>query len=111
MSRLVGGHAVRGVEVGPETRCAHYDSPEDVLALRFGCCESFFPCFRCHAAVAGHDAAPWPRARFDEPAALCGVCETALTASDYLACDHACPACGAAFNPGCETHHDRYFEL
>lgn len=110
MQRPLGDFVVRGVDVGPETRCAHYDSERDVIALRLGCCETFFPCHACHEAVADHDSRPWPQDRFDEPAVLCGVCETALSAREYLEADHECPACGAAFNPGCEAHYDRYFE-
>ena len=40
----------------------------------------------------------------------CGVCGTALTVRAYLDAEHACPVCDAAFNPGCATHYDRYFE-
>nr|WP_321168892.1 CHY zinc finger protein [Halorubrum sp. CBA1125] len=94
----------------PETRCAHWDAPVDVVALRFGCCESYAPCFACHLAVADHEPDPWPRDRFDEPAVLCGVCGETLTARAYLDGDDACPHCGAAFNPGCRAHRDRYFE-
>jgi len=107
---VVGGRRVRGVGVGPETRCAHWDGPTDVIALRLGCCGSFYPCADCHAAVAGHDAEPWPRDRLDDPAVLCGVCGSALTARRYLAAGFDCPDCGAAFNPGCRAHYDSYFE-
>jgi len=41
----VHGHTVRGVDVGPETRCRHYDSELDVIAIRFPCCETFYPCY------------------------------------------------------------------
>ncbi|MFC4406525.1 CHY zinc finger protein [Haloarchaeobius iranensis] len=108
--RRIADHHVFGVAVDPETRCAHYDDEYDVLALRFGCCERFFPCFECHAAVADHAPEPWPRDRFDEVAALCGRCGAGLTASEYLAAPETCPVCGGAFNPGCAAHHDRYFE-
>jgi len=101
---------LRGVAVDPETRCAHWDDPVDVVALRFGCCETYYPCDACHDAAADHEAVPWPRERFDEPAVLCGVCGTTLTATAYLDGDDACPACGAPFNPGCRAHRDRYFE-
>lgn len=110
MYRSIGGDPVRGVEVGPETRCAHYDGERDVIALRTGCCETFVPCHACHQTVTDHDSRPWPRDRFDEPAVLCGVCGTTLTARAYLDADHRCPACGAAFNPDCTHHYDRYFE-
>jgi uncharacterized CHY-type Zn-finger protein len=101
---------LRGVAVDPETRCAHWDDPVDVVALRFGCCETYYPCDACHDAATDHEAVPWPRDRFGEPAVLCGVCRTTLTAREYLDCDDVCPACGAAFNPGCRKHRDRYFE-
>ena len=102
---------LRGVRVDPETRCAHWDHPVDVVALRFGCCETYYPCDGCHDAATDHEAVPWPRERFDEPAVLCGACRTTLTAREYLNSDDACPACGTAFNPGCRKHRDRYFEV
>jgi uncharacterized CHY-type Zn-finger protein len=101
---------LRGIGVDAETRCAHYAGPADRVALRFGCCEVYYPCHRCHEAAAGHPPEPWPRARFDEPAVLCGACRTVLTARAYLDSGHTCPACGAAFNPGCAAHRDLYFE-
>ena len=101
---------LRGVAVGPETRCKHWDSDLDIVALRFGCCEVFSPCHACHAETADHDPEPWPRARFDDPAVLCGACGATLSARMYLDSSDACPACGAAFNPGCRRHRNRYFE-
>lgn len=109
-SRTVHGVPVRGVAVDPETRCAHYDTEQDVIALRFGCCEAYYPCFECHEVLADHQSDPWPRERFDEPAVLCGVCGAELTVGEYRDCDHSCPDCDAAFNPGCVVHEDRYFE-
>ncbi|GAB6879956.1 CHY zinc finger protein [Halorubrum gandharaense] len=101
---------LRGIAVDPETRCSHWDDPVDVVALRFGCCETFYPCDACHRESTDHPAEPWPRGRFDEPAVLCGVCRETLTAREYLDGDDACPHCGAPFNPGCRAHRDRYFE-
>jgi len=102
---------LRGVAVGPETRCVHWDDPVDIVALRFGCCETYYPCDECHDAAADHEAEPWPRDRFDESAVLCGVCGATLSAREYLASDDRCPRCDAAFNPGCRAHRDRYFEV
>lgn len=103
--------AVRGVDLDAETRCAHYRTDRDVVAMRFACCDTYYPCHACHDALADHDPARWPAERFDEPAVLCGVCRTALTATTYLDAPTACPACDAAFNPGCVDHHDRYFAV
>lgn len=107
----VGGRTVRGVGLDPETRCAHYASERDVVSIRFACCDAYYPCFRCHAAVTDHDPEQVPSEAFDDPGVLCGVCGAALSVRSYLDCDHECPACGAAFNPGCAAHHGRYFEM
>lgn len=106
----MSGPPVRGVDVGPETRCGHYRTERDVVAFKFDCCERYYPCYRCHAETTDHEALPWPRERFDEPSVLCGVCETELTVPEYLAADYRCPSCAVAFNPGCSAHADRYFE-
>jgi uncharacterized CHY-type Zn-finger protein len=105
----VHGHEVRGVGVDGETRCAHYGTDRDVVALKFGCCETYYPCFRCHAETTDHDAEPWPIERRDEPAVLCGVCGAELAAQEYMGVD-SCPDCGARFNPACADHYHLYFE-
>lgn len=102
---------LRGVEVGSDTRCTHYDGPRDIIAIRFACCDVFYPCHACHKAAADHDAKRWSTDRFDTPAILCGQCRTVLTIGQYLEAEPACPACGAAFNPDCARHHDRYFRI
>ena len=110
MEREVHGHAVRGVDVGPETRCAHYDGGTDVIAIRHYCCGAFYPCHDCHEAVADHAATVWPQDEFDEGAILCGACGTVLTVTEYLDSAHSCPDCGADFNPGCARPRHLYFE-
>ncbi|WP_459191635.1 CHY zinc finger protein [Halosimplex sp. J119] len=102
---------LRGVAVDSETRCGHYDAAVDVVALRFPCCDCYYPCFRCHGALADHDSECVPRNAFDEPAVLCGACGATLSVRAYLDCEDACPECSAAFNPGCRRHHDRYFAV
>lgn len=102
---------VGGVEVGSATRCAHYHGPRDVIAIRFACCDVFYPCHVCHRERADHESDRWPPDQFDVSAVLCGQCGTMLTIEQYLEAEHACPVCGAAFNPGCERHHDRYFQV
>ena len=94
-----------------QTRCAHYHGPTDVIAMRFRCCGEWFPCIECHREVAGHEVEVWPLAERDREAVLCGVCGRRLTIAEYLGCDSTCPACGAAFNPGCANHWHHYFEM
>ncbi len=100
---------VYGKTVDDETRCVHYASARDIVALKFGCCERYYPCFKCHDETADHKRRPWPVTRSTEPAVLCGACKSELFVSQYIDLDH-CPACNAAFNPGCTAHYDRYFE-
>lgn len=100
---------VYGRTVDDETRCVHYATPLDVVALKFGCCERYYPCFMCHDEMADHQRQPWPRARLHEPAVLCGVCRTELVVEQYMSAEQ-CPACRAAFNPGCSLHYEIYFE-
>lgn len=110
MEREIHGERVRGVDVGPETRCAHYDSERDVVALGFACCDAYFPCFRCHEALADHDAER-PSVESSAAAVLCGGCGAELTPREFVDGAHECPECGAAFNPGCEDHYERYFDF
>ncbi|MGO4536014.1 CHY zinc finger protein [Leifsonia sp. 2MCAF36] len=99
---------VLGPVVDDETRCIHYRSALDVVAIRFACCGEYYPCHLCHAEAAGHPAERWPLADRDREAVLCGVCGDQLTIAEYLETD-SCPRCGAAFNPGCRLHTDLYF--
>ena len=100
---------LRGCSVDPATRCAHYDGPRDVIAIRFACCDVYYPCFKCHRETTAHDPVRWPASEHHESAVLCGVCGHTMTAATYLQTAHACSHCNTAFNPGCEAHHDRYF--
>jgi uncharacterized CHY-type Zn-finger protein len=101
---------LRGVAVDTETRCTHWDTAVDVVALRFACCEFYYPCYQCHESTADHGTVQWPRERFDEPAVFCGVCFETFTPRAYLDSADSCPECGASFNPGCRDHLDLYFE-
>jgi uncharacterized CHY-type Zn-finger protein len=100
---------VLGPVVDDETRCIHYRSSLDVIAIRFACCGEYYPCHLCHAETAGHPAQQWPVDARAERAVLCGVCGHELTIAEYFVAD-ACPECGAAFNPGCRLHTELYFE-
>jgi uncharacterized CHY-type Zn-finger protein len=100
---------VRGVDLDPETRCAHYHSKLDVIAIKMKCCGAYYACKDCHEALAGHGIEVWPSAEWDQEAVLCGVCGTEFTVLQYMHCGNRCPCCTAEFNPGCRNHYHFYF--
>ena len=101
---------VRGLDLDPQTRCAHYHSAVDIIAIKMKCCGIYYGCKDCHIALAGHEIAVWPRTEWSQHAVMCGACSRELTIQEYLLGESRCPGCGAAFNPACATHHHFYFE-
>jgi uncharacterized CHY-type Zn-finger protein len=102
---------VQGRTVDGQTRCIHYHSPLDIIAIKFKCCGEYYPCFECHEEAAGHSAERWKRSEWDQKAILCGVCRHEMRIAEYLECGNRCPSCNAAFNPGCSKHYHLYFDI
>lgn len=100
---------VIGLDVDSETRCTHYHSEIDRIAIKFYCCGNYFPCFECHSAVGCGTHKVWPKGEFSQKAVLCGACGHELTVDEYLQCASVCPSCSAPFNPGCSLHKHLYF--
>lgn len=110
-ARLVHGVLVHGVRLDAETRCSHWNSALDIVAIKFKCCGEFYACFECHRELTDHEAKVWPASEFEEQALLCGTCGFRLTICDYLALgSSACPKCESEFNAGCSRHRHLYFE-
>ena len=101
---------VKGKTVDEQTRCTHYHSPLDVIAIKFKCCDTYYPCFYCHEETAGHKAEVWSKNEFDTRAILCGICKQEMTINEYLHSNYQCPHCSAGFNPKCSNHNHLYFE-
>ncbi|MEP6755733.1 MAG: CHY zinc finger protein [Chthonomonadales bacterium] len=110
-SVTVGNHEVFGVRLDAQTRCEHYHSELDVIAIRHYCCKEYYACIKCHEELARHANQVWPALSKDEKVVLCGVCGVEMTMSDYIVCNSNCPSCGALFNPGCRNHWPVYFEV
>lgn len=100
---------VLGIDVDANTRCAHYHSDLDIIAIKLHCCGEYYACRDCHDTLADHPLTPWPGSAHDTRAILCGKCGEEQTIREYLHCENRCPACGAAFNPRCRDHHHFYF--
>ena len=101
---------VRGVDLDPQSRCAHYHGPWDIIAIKMKCCGTYFACKDCHQALADHEVRVWPKTEWNERAILCGSCGEEQTIEQYLAGRSTCPNCHANFNPNCSRHHGFYFE-
>ncbi len=100
---------VLGVETDAQTRCAHYRTARDIVALKFACCGEWYPCHLCHKAVANHQSEAWAADKQQTRAVVCGVCWREMTITEYVGCGSTCPYCQSAFNPGCQEHHSIYF--
>jgi len=101
---------VYGKLVDDETRCEHYHSPLDIIAIKFKCCDKYYPCYQCHEETADHPAQVWSKEEWDTKGILCGVCKYELTINEYMNSNDQCPDCKAAFNPNCSKHYHLYFQ-
>lgn len=102
-------HFVSGA-IDNETRCSHYYSEKDRIAIKFYCCGTYYSCYTCHAELGCGHASVWPKELFKEKAILCGACGTETSIVDYLGNHEACMTCKKWFNPGCSFHAHLYFE-
>ncbi|SER04319.1 CHY zinc finger protein [Piscibacillus halophilus] len=100
-----------GQVIDHETRCQHYHSERDVIAIKFKCCNAYYPCYECHEESVEHPVERWSKHELDEKAVLCGVCQSEMTIREYLNSSHQCPNCEASFNPGCQLHYHLYFDV
>lgn len=101
---------IYGSVIDDETRCIHYHTEKDIIAIKFACCDRYYPCYKCHEEHAHHPIQRWSKEQFDTLAILCGACHTELTIRQYLNSTH-CPHCHALFNDRCEAHYPIYFEM
>lgn len=101
---------VYGLTIDEHTRCEHYHSQVDIIAIKFKCCDKYYPCFQCHKACETHEIDRWKHMDFEEKAILCGNCYTELSIAEYMRIDE-CPNCHSVFNAGCRKHYHLYFEL
>jgi len=97
------------VEVDAETRCIHYRSALDIIAIKMACCGVYYACKDCHAALADHEIKVWPCSEWGGHAILCGACGNELTIHEYMSSGYSCPRCAAQFNPACRNHYRFYF--
>lgn len=100
---------VYGKTIDEETRCVHYKTENDIVAIKFRCCVKYYPCYKCHEESEEHKIEKWKTDEFDEKAILCGVCNTEHTITEYINRDR-CKKCDSEFNSNCRFHRHLYFE-
>lgn len=103
---------LKGKLVDNHTRCEHWHSELDIIALKFKCCETFYPCYECHKESTSHEVLRY-HSNTEEKVVLCGNCNTSMTFAEYQSNKEPlrCPYCMSKFNPGCSNHYDLYFEF
>ena len=101
---------VYGKVIDDNTRCEHYHSAPDIIAIKFKCCDKYYPCYQCHKETVDHTSQTWSKNDLDTKAILCGVCKTELTINEYMQSGNHCQKCKSAFNPNCSKHYHLYFE-
>ena len=102
---------IQGKVVDEYGRCEHYYSNTDNIAIKFKCCDVFYPCYKCHTETCDHPIVRWPKENFDDKSIICGVCNNELSFNEYIRCNSICPNCSVRFNPGCVTHSHMYYEV
>ena len=100
---------VKGKLVDKATRCVHYKSALDIIAIRFKCCNEYYACYYCHQECADHEATQWSESEFSTKAILCGNCAGEISISEYMNGGYSCLYCQAPFNPNCKKHNHLYF--
>ncbi|SCW00834.1 LAFE_0C13036g1_1 [Lachancea fermentati] len=108
---------IRGDLVDEESRCVHWHSPLDVIAIKFKCCKTYYACYTCHQSLESHKVEKYSlKEDNNEHLVICGVCKTTMTFDTYRSNSGderslSCYACHAEFNPGCKLHYSEYFDM
>lgn len=102
---------LKGKLIDNQTRCEHYHSEKDIIAIKFKCCNTYYPCFECHQETTHHQPQTWKKEEFETLAILCGNCKTEISINSYLKSEYHCPNCKAAFNSNCSKHYHLYFAV
>lgn len=109
--RMIGGLLVKGKVIDNQTRCSHYHTELDIIAIKFKCCDTYYPCYSCHAESTDHKPLTWDSVEWNKKAILCGACGLELSVQEYMDSNNTCPRCQSSFNPNCKKHYDLYFTM
>ncbi len=85
---------VCGIDLDAQTRCVHYRTALDIIAIKMRCCGVYYACKDCHEASADHPIEVWPGEEWSQPAVLCGACGYELSVAQYMESGYTCPIAG-----------------
>lgn len=114
LSTFVGPNniIVHGCEIDKLTKCIHWHSDKDIIAIKFKCCNKYYSCYSCHEALETHAVIRWS---LDDTinVIICGSCGSEMSIDKYLNCNFICPneSCKQMFNHRCSNHYHLYFDL
>ncbi|WP_105956605.1 CHY zinc finger protein [Apilactobacillus quenuiae] len=97
---------IYGIKVDSQSRCIHYHTKNDIVALMCQQCHKFYACYKCHDELNNHKFKPVKINQAKN--ILCGNCQTLLTYTQYKL--NYCPYCQHRFNPKCIIHQSIYFK-
>lgn len=99
---------INGLLIDNESRCQHYHTELDIVALKCFECQKYYACYQCHDSLEDHTFRAYPCQLKEDKVLICGVCRHEMTIKEYQEAV-ACPNCHSAFNPACSKHYDIYF--
>ncbi|EGW30027.1 uncharacterized protein SPAPADRAFT_144251 [Spathaspora passalidarum NRRL Y-27907] len=103
---------LKGQLVDKHSRCIHYHTTIDIIALKYKCCQTYYPCFQCHQELTNHKVEKYNLTDLESiKVVLCGECYNELLFDEYKNNQMKCVYCHHEFNPGCSLHYDLYFDI
>ena len=100
---------IYGLLVDNESRCQHYHTELDIVALKCFGCLKYYACYQCHDSLEEHIAFELILVISSRTRSLCGVYQHEMVIDEYQEAI-VCPNCHSAFNLACSKHYDIYFE-
>lgn len=97
---------IYGIKIDQQSRCIHYHTKNDIVALMCRQCQKFYACYKCHDELNNHTFRPVYANQVHN--ILCGNCRSLLKYNQYKL--NYCPYCQHSFNPKCIIHHSIYFK-
>ncbi|MCX8028785.1 MAG: CHY zinc finger protein [Brevinematales bacterium] len=108
---LINGVKIFGVDIDDNSRCIHYHSDRDIVAIKFKCCRKYYSCYKCHNEMEDHNIIIWNVKDFGSKVVMCGLCGFEMSVWEYMNSNFRCPNCCACFNDGCKKHFHFYFDV